>query len=45
MTNFPLDWDMSEYKDVDSTNYVSRLPLLRPKLTPAWFMQRLTSVT
>jgi len=21
MTNFPLEWDMSEYKDVDSTNY------------------------
>ncbi|KAE8829064.1 hypothetical protein PTNB73_05806 [Pyrenophora teres f. teres] len=21
MTNFPLSWDMSEYKDVDSTNY------------------------
>ncbi|KAI4928646.1 hypothetical protein J4E85_005264 [Alternaria conjuncta] len=21
MTNFPLTWDMSEYKDVDSTNY------------------------
>jgi oligo-1,6-glucosidase len=21
MTNFPLEWDMNEYKDVDSTNY------------------------
>jgi oligo-1,6-glucosidase len=21
MTNFPIEWDMSEYKDVDSTNY------------------------
>jgi oligo-1,6-glucosidase len=21
MTNFPLEWDMSEYKDVDSSNY------------------------
>lgn len=24
MTNFPIEWDMSEYKDVDSSNYVSR---------------------
>lgn len=23
MVNFPLDWSMDEYKDVDSNNYVS----------------------
>lgn len=23
MVNFPMEWDMSEYKDIDSSNYVS----------------------
>lgn len=37
MVNFPLSWDMSEYKDVDSSNYV-RLSLslstaIEPQLT------------
>jgi alpha-glucosidase len=24
MVNFPLDWDISEYKDIDALNYVSK---------------------
>jgi alpha-glucosidase len=30
MVNFPMEWNMSEYKDVDSSNYVSLLFFSRP---------------